>query len=196
MTTSLTPTQATTVEVVGHYQSLANVERRFRVLKDFLGLRPVFHWTENRVKGHIAICVLAAVIEAVIGNKLAVADIRDPDLPDQIINPRRALAELNRIRIHHLQVGEQQIRVITRRNALQTAICTALGINTGTWDNAQSPDPHQRPQPEHVGETPRQRAPAYQAQRKQAVKVRSLSQERDCGRQGNAVMASGRTIGR
>ena len=72
-----------------------------------------------------------------IGNKLAVADIRDPDLPDQIINPRRALAELNRIRIHHLQVGEQQIRVITRRNALQTAICTALGINTGTWDNTQ-----------------------------------------------------------
>ena len=137
VTTSLTPTQASTAEVAGHYQSLANVERRFRVLKDFLGLRPVFHWTEDRVKGHIAICVLAAVIEAVIGNKLAAADIRDPDLPDQTISPRRALAELNRIRIHHLHVGEQQIRVITRRNALQSAICTALGINTGTWDNAQ-----------------------------------------------------------
>lgn len=48
------------------------------------------------MRGHIAICVLAAVIEAVIGNKLAVADVRDPDLPDQAISPRRALAELNR----------------------------------------------------------------------------------------------------
>ena len=123
--------------MAGHYQSLANVERRFRVLKDFLGLRPVFHRTEDRVKGHIAICVLAAVIEAVIGNKLAAADIRDPDLPNQTISPRRAPAELNRIRIHHLHVGEQQIRVITRTNALHSAICTALGINTRTWDNAQ-----------------------------------------------------------
>lgn len=97
VTTSLTTQQATTAEVVGHYQSLANVERRFRVLKDFLGLRPVFHWTEQRVKGHIAICVLAAVIEAVIGNTLAAAGVRDHDLPNQPISARRVLAELRRI---------------------------------------------------------------------------------------------------
>jgi transposase len=137
VTTSLTPTQATTAEVVGYYQSLANVERRFRVLKDFLGLRPVFHWTEQRVKGHIAICVLAAVIEAVIGNHLAAADLRDPDLPEQTISARRALAELNRIRIHHLDTGDHHIHVITRRNSLQGAICAALDINTTGWDTAR-----------------------------------------------------------
>ena len=43
------------------------MEARFRGLKDFLALRPVFHYTEKRVRGHVAICVLAAVIEAVIG---------------------------------------------------------------------------------------------------------------------------------
>jgi hypothetical protein len=137
VTTSLTPAQASTAEVVGHYQSLAGVERRFRVLKDFLGLRPVFHWTEQRVKGHIAICVLAAVIEAVIGNQLAAADIRDPDLPDQTVSARRALAELNRIRVHHLDAGDRRVQVITRRNPLQASICATLGINTTTWDNAQ-----------------------------------------------------------
>lgn len=136
VTTSLTPAQATTAQVVGHYQSLANVERRFRVMKDFLGLRPVFHWTETRVRGHIAVCVLAAVIEAVIANQLAAAGIHDPDLPEQTISPRRALAELNRIRVHHLQAGDRHVRVITRRNILQASICTALQINTATWDNA------------------------------------------------------------
>lgn len=136
VTTSLTPTQASTSEVVGHYQSLASVERRFRVLKDFLGLRPVFHWTETRVKGHIAICVLAAVIEALIANRLAAAGVRDPDLPDQPISARRALAELNRIRVHHLDTGDHHIDVITRRNPLQAAICTALDIDTHHWDNA------------------------------------------------------------
>ena len=137
VTTSLTPAQADTAQVVGYYQSLANVEARFRVLKDFLGLRPVFHWTEGRVKGHIAICVLAAVIEAVITNLLAAADIRDPDLPDQTISARRALVELNRIRSHHLESGDKQISVITRRNPLQASICAALGLDTTTWDNAK-----------------------------------------------------------
>ena len=105
-------------------------------MKDFLGLRPVFHWTEKRVHGHIAICVLAAVIEAIIANQLAAADIRDPELADQIISARRALTELNRIRVHHLQAGDRQVRVITRRNNLQASICTALRIDTATWDNA------------------------------------------------------------
>lgn len=136
LTTSLGPAQATTAEVVAHYQSLANVERRFRVMKDFLALRPVYHWTEQRVRGHIAICVLAAVIEAVIANTLATADIRDPDRPEQTITARRALAELNRIRVHHLQAGDRNIAVITRRNALQAQICAALGLDTTGWDNA------------------------------------------------------------
>ena len=78
--TSLNKHVATTAEIVYHYRALQHVERRFRVLKDFLGLRPVYHFTENRVRGHIAICVLAAVIEAVMAKDLAAADVRDPDL--------------------------------------------------------------------------------------------------------------------
>jgi len=136
LTTSLTPAQATTADVVTHYQSLTNVEHRFKVMKDFLGLRPVYHWTEQRVQGHIAICVLAAVIEAVIANQLAAAAISDPDLDNQHITPRRALAELNRIRVHHLTAGDRNIRVTTRRNALQAQILAALDVDTASWDKA------------------------------------------------------------
>ena len=71
ITTSLSPAEASTAQVVRHYRSLMNVERRFRVLKDFLSLRPVHHFTEERVRGHVALCVIAAVIEAVMGNDLA-----------------------------------------------------------------------------------------------------------------------------
>ena len=174
ITTSLTPDQASTAQVVGHYQSLTTVEARFRVLKDFLGLRPVFHWTEDRVKGHIAVCVLAAVIEAVIGNRLAAADIRDPDLPDQTISARRALAELNRIRVHHLDAGDRRVQVITRRNPLQAS-------DPGR-PRHQHVDLGQRPHhltvttanPECRGNTP-PHAPAYQAKREQPAEVESES---------------------
>jgi hypothetical protein len=132
LSTSLAVDQASTAEVVAHYQSLANVEHRFRVMKDFLGLRPVFHWTETRVRGHIAVCVYAAVIEAVIANQLTHAGIADPNLDGQIITARRALGELDRIRIHHLTAGDQQITITTRPNELQASILDALDVDTLT----------------------------------------------------------------
>ena len=64
------------------------------------------------------------------------ADIGDPDLDDQTITPRRALAELNRIRIHHLTAGDRNIRVTTRRNGLQAQILVALDVDTTSWDKA------------------------------------------------------------
>ena len=68
-------------------------------MKDFLGLRPIDHFTEERVRGYIVLCVLGAVIEAVMGKDFARAGVIDPDLTDQVISPRRALAELDRIRL-------------------------------------------------------------------------------------------------
>jgi hypothetical protein len=66
ITTSLDKDEVPAAQVVRYYRSLQNVERRFRVMKDFLSLRPMFHWTEARVRGHVALCVLAATIEAVM----------------------------------------------------------------------------------------------------------------------------------
>jgi hypothetical protein len=43
ITTSLDQKTASTAQVVGHYKALQSVEWRFKVLKDFLALRPVFH---------------------------------------------------------------------------------------------------------------------------------------------------------
>ena len=71
---------------------LRSVERRFRVMKDFLSLRPMFHWTEARVRGHVALCVLAATVEAVMAQDLVKAKLTDPDLPFQSMTPRRALS--------------------------------------------------------------------------------------------------------
>ena len=77
------------------------------------------HWTEQRVRGHIAVCVYAAVIEALIARALAAADVRDPDLADQHLTAARALRELDRVRAVTLDAGGHTINVITRRNPLQ-----------------------------------------------------------------------------
>ena len=136
LTTSLTPAQAGTAQVVAYYRQLAAVEARFRVLKDFLHLRPIRHWTEQRVRGHVAVCVYAAVIETLISQALAQADIADPDNDDQHLSANRALRELNRIRRHQLTANGHQIKLTTRRTPLQTRILAATGTDTRNWDKA------------------------------------------------------------
>jgi hypothetical protein len=133
LATSLDAKTADAGELLAAYRSLQAVEQRFRVLKSSLGLRPIRHWTENRVRGHIAVCVLAAVAESLIGNRLVDADVRDPDLDDQHLTADRALQELDRIRRVTFDAGEQTITAITRRTPLQQQILAALDVDTRTW---------------------------------------------------------------
>ncbi|MXV88280.1 MAG: IS1634 family transposase [Acidimicrobiales bacterium] len=135
LTTSLAHEQADTARVVAAYRQLAGVEARFQTLKDFLKLRPIRHWTEHRVRGHIAVCVWAAVIETLIAKDLAAADIADPDQPEQHLTAPRALRELDRIRRVHLTAAGRSIELTTRRSPLQASILTAIGADTRHWDN-------------------------------------------------------------
>ena len=136
LATSLTTTQASAPKIVHSYQQLAQIERRFRTLKDFLHLRPIRHWTERRVRGHIAACVYAAVIEGLIAQQLRDANIADPDIDTQPLTTPRAIRELQRIRQVTLDTQNNKITLITRRTPIQARILTALDIDTKTWDKA------------------------------------------------------------
>jgi len=69
-------------DVALSYKSLWQVERAFRELKSGLDLRPVYHWTEKRIRGHVMVCFLALVLETALRRKLAVveANVRYDDL--------------------------------------------------------------------------------------------------------------------
>ncbi len=59
-----TSTSLPPAEIAQAYKGLWRVERGFRELKSGLEVRPCYHWTPPRVRGHIALCFLALVIEA------------------------------------------------------------------------------------------------------------------------------------
>jgi hypothetical protein len=61
--TSLPAGDLTPAEVVEGYKNLAHVERDFRIIKtDDLGLRPIHHRLDERVKAHVLICMLACYL--------------------------------------------------------------------------------------------------------------------------------------
>ncbi|MGB9112704.1 MAG: IS1634 family transposase [Acidimicrobiales bacterium] len=132
LVTSLSKEEASAPVIVRHYKMLQSVERRFRVMKDFLGLRPVHHRLEERVHAHIALCVIAAVIEAVMAEDLSAAQVHDPDLPEQTMSPRRALQELGKIRQHQLRAGKE-IEVVDKPDRLQRAILDAFHVEDSGW---------------------------------------------------------------
>jgi transposase len=49
--------------VMTEYKNLQQVERCFNDLKNCLQLRPVYHWTDNRTRGHVFVCVLSLLLE-------------------------------------------------------------------------------------------------------------------------------------
>ena len=47
------------MEILNQYHGLWQVEESFRIEKHDLRIRPIFHWTANRIRAHIAICFIA-----------------------------------------------------------------------------------------------------------------------------------------
>lgn len=46
-------------KILNKYKDLFEVEHAFRTLKSQLEIRPVYHWTDKRIEGHISMCFLA-----------------------------------------------------------------------------------------------------------------------------------------
>jgi len=81
-----TPVPAEDLDAAGTvtaYKNLKYVERDFRHIKsDDLDLRPVFHHLENRVKGHVLICMLAAYLTWHLRQAWAPLTYTDEDPPE------------------------------------------------------------------------------------------------------------------
>jgi transposase len=136
ISTSLSLTEAPTAKVVSYYRSLWRIERRLRVMKDFISLRPVYLWTEDHVCGHIALCVLVTTIEVLIAKELAEAGVMDPDLTRQHLSLRRALAELGEVRRQFITAGARTVDLVSRRSLFQQQVLKALRVVTSAWGKA------------------------------------------------------------
>jgi len=103
-------------EIVKKYKELAEIERGWRTLKSSLLLRPVYHWTEQRIRAHIFICMLALQIERWMRNRL------------KTISVRKALQSLQQIKVGELTVNGKAVKMATQPTAEQKEILQKLGV--------------------------------------------------------------------
>ena len=107
-------------DIVTHYKELAEVERGWRTLKSSLQLRPVYHWTEQRIRAHIFICVIALQMERWMRNKL------------QSISVPKAIQILRQMKVGELCFGEKTVLMLTAITPEQKEIMKKLGITPPT----------------------------------------------------------------
>lgn len=90
--------------VVLAYKRLAAVERDFRAFKTSeLEVRPIHHWREDRVRGHLFLCLLAAYGRWHLERAWAPLLFRDgapPARTDAVAPPERSAAARAKDRLH------------------------------------------------------------------------------------------------
>jgi Transposase DDE domain len=124
--------------VVAAYKNLAHLERDFRTIKTTdVDLRPIYHRLEDRVRGHVLICMLAAYLTWHLRRAWAPLTFTDEHPPARA-NPvapatrsTAAAAKASRQRDHH----DQPVRSF--RGLLDhLATLTRNDLRYGTDDNA------------------------------------------------------------
>lgn len=116
-------------DVVARYQSLADIERGFGVLKSEIEIGPIHHRLPDRIRTHATICFMALILHRVMRTRLRAAG--------PTCSPERALAKLRRIRHHRVFINAAQpVAGLSSVDHEQAAILAALNLRTPTL-NAQ-----------------------------------------------------------
>jgi len=92
-------------QVVTNYKELWKIEDAFGELKGTLKTRPIFHWTDGRIVGHLVVCFLAYYCEAQItkmlrenGKVLTSPAITTGPIKQRALTVAEAMKELNEVR--------------------------------------------------------------------------------------------------
>ena len=119
------------VKLWKQYIQLADAEWAFRIAKDELELRPIWHQHKERVQGHILVCFIAYAMWKTLGGWMKAAGLGD--------SPRELLEEMAAIKCGDVVLPTRNsdgsagqsllIRCVTRADEHTEVLLNRLGIN-------------------------------------------------------------------
>jgi transposase len=112
--------EMTARDAVAQYKELNEVERGFRSLKDPLGMRPIWHRSERRVRAHVFVAALAFLLERMLERAL-----KDAGVP---LSAQAALTALQTIRHVRFQVNGEERTGVTPGSPHARQVLRVLNI--------------------------------------------------------------------
>jgi hypothetical protein len=122
-------------KIVNSYKTLWIIEDSFGEIKGTLKARPVFHWSDQRIVGHLTLCFLAYYCESLM--TIAIREkgliLESPAIDEEIIEPRpltvvEAMRELQEVRAIPVKIGRSTMWVRTDISGNAFKLLSAIGL--------------------------------------------------------------------
>ena len=110
----------TATQVLDQYKQLYKIEHTFRTFKSHLEVRPMFHWTDKRIQGHICLCYIAYTLLNFVLQKV--------NQEKNIITENSLRDTLDKMQLSLLQHNQEQVYVRSKPSANQSLIQQKLGL--------------------------------------------------------------------
>jgi len=118
-------------DILDSYHTLWKIEESFRIMKNTLEVRPIFHWTEERIKGHFVVCFLSFLLERKLENKLISEGITEA-------SPEKTREALNSLEFAEVELNNNKYYIKTKGTDLSNKILKSMHIQP--FKNVLTPD--------------------------------------------------------
>jgi transposase len=108
------------LEVLDIYHQLWKIEEAFRILKSHLEARPIFHWTANRIRGHMMLCFVAFLLERTLEIELKKNEIE--------YSPYKVREALNGLQLSDVEIEGERFYIRSCVEGLANDILRILKI--------------------------------------------------------------------
>jgi transposase len=106
--------------ILEQYKQLYKIEHTFRTFKSHLEMRPMFHWTDKRIEGHICLCYMAYTLLNYVQQKLLAA--KNPISENKLRNI------LDHMQVSLLQHNTDQVYIRSKLQDEQSILQQKLGL--------------------------------------------------------------------
>jgi len=120
------------LSIINTHKNIYDIENGFRELKNDLNIRPIYHWTHNRIIGHITISFLSYFLLKNIQYKLNHSSTIKEYLKKENtqLSLNQLIEELNSINVIKTDINNQEYYLKTKYSTLTSKILNVLKIKS------------------------------------------------------------------
>ena len=110
-------------QLLDQYKQLFKIEHSFRTFKSHLETRPMFHWTDRRIEGHICLCYIAFALQNTLLQK-----INSPHGKADKISEKQLRETLDKMQVSLIENQEQRSYLRSLPTEKEQIILSKLGL--------------------------------------------------------------------
>jgi transposase len=107
-------------EILDQYKQLYRIEHSFRTFKSHIETRPMFHWTDTRIEGHICLCYIAFALQNYV---LQMANKTDKTLTENTLR-----ATLDKMQVSLLAHNTENVYIRSAQTPQEITLQKNLGL--------------------------------------------------------------------